>query len=243
MTSRAPLPYLTESFLCRLDAAIATKHVLTHPFYQAWNQGTLSLEALQDYACQYYNHVAAFPTYLSALHARIADPELRKPILQNLIEEEGGSPNHPELWLRFAQGLGLTRSQVLNAAVQPETANCVATFRALCSQGHFTRGLAALYAYESQIPEVSETKIEGLKQHYGVRDAETWRYFAVHVEADKAHREQEKQLLAQTVCDAGVAEEALAAAQQALEALWNLLSGVCRRHHIPCAAGNEAALL
>lgn len=238
MTSSAQRPYTAELFLRRLDAAIAAKHVLTHPFYQAWNQGTLSLEALQDYACQYYRHVAAFPTYLSALHSRIADPELRKPILQNLMEEEGGSPNHPELWLRFAEGLGLTKSQVLNTAVQRETAACVATFQALCGRGHFTRGLAALYAYESQIPEVSETKIEGLKRHYGIRDVETLRYFAVHVEADRAHRAQEKQLLAQTVCDEAMAEEALDAAQQALEALWNLLSGVCRRHNIPCEAGN-----
>lgn len=224
-----------SDFLTQLDAQIAAKHVLTHPFYQAWNRGELSLEALRDYACQYYQHVAAFPTYLSALHSRIADPDSRKPILQNLLDEEAGSPNHPELWLQFAEGLGLTKEQVLHASIYPETTACVETFQCLCREGHFTRGLAALYAYESQIPEVAETKIAGLKQHYGMDDAEALSYFTVHIQADKAHRAQERQLLEQTVHTQQQAEEALHAAQQALHAVWQLLSGVCRRHNIACA--------
>ena len=32
----------------------------------------------------------------------------------------------------------------------------------------YSEGLASLYTYESQIPEIAETKIRGLKKHYGV---------------------------------------------------------------------------
>jgi len=74
--------------------------MLKHPFYQAWTAGTLSLERLQNYAVEYYPHVAAFPRYLSAIHSRCADIATRQAILENLIEEERGSENHPELWLR-----------------------------------------------------------------------------------------------------------------------------------------------
>ena len=31
----------------------------------------------------------------------------------------------------------------------------------------YAEGLASLYTYERQIPEIAETKIKGLKNHYG----------------------------------------------------------------------------
>jgi imidazolonepropionase-like amidohydrolase len=92
-----------------IDSQIAAKHLLTHPFYLAWTRGELSKDALADYTRQYYHHVAAFPTYLSAVHARCEDQATRKHLLSNLIDEEAGTPNHPELWLQFAEGLGMRR--------------------------------------------------------------------------------------------------------------------------------------
>ena len=38
----------------------------------------------------------------------------------------------------------------------------IGTFRSVCSECTTAEGLAALYAYESQIPAVSESKIKGL---------------------------------------------------------------------------------
>lgn len=223
-----------DTLMERLDARIADRHVLTHPFYQAWNAGTLSRAALQDYATQYYQHVAAFPAYLSAVHSNTPDMEARRVVLQNLMDEEAGSPNHPELWLQFADGLGVSRETVLNTPAQPETAALISTFRNLCRNGRFTDGIAALYAYESQIPEVAQTKMEGLQRHYGVEDERTTAYFAVHVAADEVHRADERALLSRHITTEAQAESALVATDCALEAVWNLLSGVCARHGIVC---------
>lgn len=225
---------LTAPLLDRLEAQIARKHVLDHPFYRAWTQGTLSREALQDYAAQYYHHVAAFPTYLSAVHSRTPDPAARRVLLQNLMDEEAGTPNHPELWLQFAAGMGVSRETVLNTPARPETAALVETFRALCGSGSFTEGVAALYAYESQIPEVAQSKIDGLRQRYGVENPDTLAYFAVHVEADAVHRAEERALLSRHIATDAEADAALAAAERALDAVWNLLSGLCHRHNIAC---------
>ena len=95
-----------------IDNQIAAKHLLTHPFYLAWTRGELSKDALADYARRSYHHVAAFPTYLSAVHARCEDQATRKQLLSNLIDEEAGTPNHPELWLQFAEGLGVAKEDV-----------------------------------------------------------------------------------------------------------------------------------
>src|SRR6476661_10560300 len=172
-----------NSILDRLDEQIAARHLLTHPFYLAWTRGELRKETLADYACQYYQHVAAFPTYLSAVHARCDDQPTRRQLLANLIDEEAGEPNHPQLWRQFAAALGVAPNDLDNAGTWPETAQLITTFRSVCSEGDLAAGLAALYAYESQIPAVSESKIDGLKKHYGFTAPESYRYFTIHIEA------------------------------------------------------------
>lgn len=122
-TSRA-LEILSE-----IDARIEDRHLLKHPFYRAWTAGKLPLEALGDYVSQYYHHVAAFPTYLSALHSQTDGMTIRRHILNNLVDEETGSPNHPELWMTFAERLGLACEQVESAELWPETRALIQGFR------------------------------------------------------------------------------------------------------------------
>jgi pyrroloquinoline-quinone synthase len=217
-------------YLDEIDNDIAEKHLLKHPFYLAWVRGELTQEALRDYAQQYYHHVAAFPTYLSAVHAKCDDPPTRKQILSNLIDEEAGSPNHPELWKQFANSLGVSDAELATTAVQSETISLIATFRSTC-QRPTAEGLAALYAYESQIPAICESKIDGLKKHYGLTDPKSYEYFSVHIEADKEHSATERDMLAAYVNDRNV-NKVRESVANVLDALWQLLSGVCQRHSI-----------
>ena len=147
-----------------MEKTIRKFSMLDHPFYQLWNRGELPLETITEYAKQYYAQVKAFPTYVSGVHARCEDMECRQILLENLIEEEHGDDNHPELWLRFADGLGLNRDEVKNQKLLKETEESVETMKNLTQDKNYLKGLAALYAYESQIPEVSKTKREGLKK-------------------------------------------------------------------------------
>src|SRR5713226_10090026 len=211
--------------LDKIDNDIAEKHLLKHPFYLAWTRGELSKEALTDYAKQYYHHVAAFPTYLSAVHAKCDDQPTRKQILSNLIGEEVGSPNHPELWKQFAKGLGVGDVDLAKTSKQPETKNLIETFRAVCGEQSTAEGLAALYAYESQIPAICESKIDGLKKHYGFTDPEHYEYFSVHIEADRAHSAAERKILASYIDNHNI-DSVRAAVRRILDALWEMLSGV-----------------
>jgi pyrroloquinoline-quinone synthase len=224
----------TRPFIDEIDARVAQQHLLQHPFYQAWSRGELSLDALRDYATQYYHHVSAFPTYLSAVHAQTDDAGVRRQILSNLIDEEAGSPNHPELWLQFAESLGLDRAEVKSAEQWPETKKLIADFRACCGERGTGVGLAALYAYESQIPAVSEKKIEGLEKHYGFSTPEGYKYFTVHIEADREHAAVEAAQIAALVDD-GQRAGAMEAVEAVLDGLYGLLSAVCERHGIKAA--------
>lgn len=219
--------------LNEIDHDIAEKHLLKHPFYLAWKRGELSKNALKDYAREYYHHVAAFPTYLSAVHTNCEDQGTRKQLLNNLIDEEAGSPNHPELWMQFAAGLGVSELDVRNTTEQPETKHLIDTFRSVCRDGSTAEALAALYAYESQIPPICESKIDGLKKHYGFSYPKDYQYFTVHIEADREHSAAEREMLSAYI-DKQNFESVKESVSRVLDALWEMLSGVCRRHAIAC---------
>ena len=103
---------LVKDLIARLQDRIDAKSLLTHPFYQAWQAGELSLEDLKDYASQYYFFEANFPQYLSAIHSNCPDREVRQGILDNLWDEEHGELNHRAMWLNFCAGLGLDPVEV-----------------------------------------------------------------------------------------------------------------------------------
>ncbi|HEX7667638.1 MAG TPA: CADD family putative folate metabolism protein [Polyangiaceae bacterium] len=218
------------SHLAQIDRVVADRHLLGSAFYKAWSRGDLTKAALQSYARQYFKHVAAFPTYLSAVHSRTEDMPTRKMILENLVEEEAGSPNHPELWLQFANGMGTPNEEVLTEQAWPETNALVEAFKSACEAGTI-EGLAALYAYESQIPAVCVSKIEGLQAHYGVTDAKTYRYFTDHLEADEDHAATGRAWLEAHLTDEN-APRALAAVEKVTAALLAMLDAVCTHNAI-----------
>ncbi len=212
------------ALLENIDAAIAEKNLLKHPFYQDWQAGKLSREALQLYAAQYYRHVEAFPEHLRVLAAR-TDGSLREIVQENLAEEENPAAPHPKLWRDFAAALGLTEQLIASASALPETRAVVETFRDIVSNRPVGEAVAALYAYEAQVPEVATTKIDGLKRFYGITEAEGLAYFVVHEEADKAHRAAWRGWLernAEPACE----QQVLATTNTVLDALWGVLDGV-----------------
>lgn len=209
-----------------LDARIASRHLLDHPFYQRWTNGTLTRAELQDYARNYYHYAMAFPTFLSAMHQQTDDIAVRQMLLENLIEEERGPENHPELWLRFCESLSLDRGEVTSGTPNEATRSLIATMKSLAREGALHEGLAALYAYESQIPDVARAKIEGLARWYGISGDRDIAFFSVHMDADVAHSTTSRELL-RDLCDT---PEKTASAEQAagrtLDALYAFLDSV-----------------
>lgn len=210
-----------------IDRLIEERSLLKHPFYQAWQRGELTLDSLREYAGQYYQHVLAFPQYVSAAHAGCPDQSDRRELLENLIEEERGDENHPELWLRFAEALGLSREAVVDTKPLPETAHLVQTYRDVTKNGSFAEAAVALYCYESQVPEIAKQKIAGLRSFYGIDDPRGLQFFEVHIEADEWHAEVGRGFVERYGGD-GRRDDVLAAARRCLDALWGFLDGVHR---------------
>jgi pyrroloquinoline-quinone synthase len=215
---------LTTSTL--IDTKVAERAMLSHPFYQAWTEGRLTLDTLRAYARQYFHHVEAFPRAVSAVHSACPDRDGRRMLAENLAEEEGleaGKQDHAGLWLMFAAGIGETEDAVRAQELNAETRALIDTFRTL-SRRSYPSGLGALYAYESQFPAVASAKIEGLIDRYGISSEETLRFFRVHESADVEHSSVCRSLLDRLPEEEQA--EAVAAGEELAGALWNFLSGV-----------------
>jgi pyrroloquinoline-quinone synthase len=215
------------ALLQKIDAAIAEKSLLKHPFYQDWQMGKLSREALQLYAAQYYRHVEAFPKHLRVLAARTEGP-IRDIVIENLAEEENPAQPHPKLWRDFAATLGVNEEDITGCPALPGTQAVVETFREIVGDRSVCEAVAALYAYEAQVPEIATAKIDGLKKFYGVTSSKGLAYFTVHEEADKTHRAAWRNWLEEHAH--GEEEEILATTNEALNALWGALDAVHCAH-------------
>jgi pyrroloquinoline-quinone synthase len=210
--------------LTEIDERIRQRHLLGHPFYTSWVAGTLPREAMHEYARQYYAFESSFPRVLSAIHARTEQPDVRQALLENLWDEEHGETNHAELWLRFADGIGAGREATREADWNAATKDLVSSYRDASSRGAVAAGVAAVYAYEAQVPAVAKAKIDGLKANYGVDDPQTLAFFELHSELDVEHSGAERKIIGDL--GAGNEEEILAATDRALDCWWAFLDAV-----------------
>ena len=220
-------------FSKKLNKKLDKYHLLNHPFYKSWNEGKLTREIIKDYAEQYYQHVKAFPRYISATHSICEDIEKRKILLENLQDEENPNADHPKLWKNFALAMGADPDKIENVKREWFTNDMIENFFYQARKS-YAEGLASLYTYERQIPEIAETKIRGLKKFYGVTSKEGLEFFEAHKAADVIHRKEcEKLLDALTDEEKDKAEKASVLTARYL---WNFLSGMSTKHKLQAAA-------
>ena len=220
-------------FSKELNKKLDKYHLLNHPFYKSWNDGKLTREIIKDYAEQYYQHVKAFPRYISATHSLCEDIERRKILLENLQDEENRDEDHPKLWKNFALAIGSSKKEIESVKEEKFTTELIENFFKN-GRSSYAEGLASLYTYERQIPEIAETKIRGLKNHYGVTSKEGLKFFEVHKAADVYHREACEKLLDDL--SNKEQEKAEKSALSTAKYLWNFLTGMAVKHNIPMQA-------
>ena len=220
-------------FSKQLNEKLDKYHLLKHPFYKSWNEGKLTREIIKDYAEQYYQHVKAFPRYISAKHSLCEDIEKRKILLENLRDEENKDGDHPKLWGHFAFAIGSSKKEIESVKEEKFTRELIENFFKN-GRASYAEGLASLYTYERQIPEIAETKIRGLKNHYGVTSKEGLEFFEVHKAADVYHREACEKLLDSLPKDEQ--EKAEKSALSTAKYLWNFLTGMAVKHNISMQA-------
>ena len=180
-----------NSLIKRIDEMIEERSLLKHPFYQMWSEGKLSLDSLTGYSKEYYQLVKSVPSFMTPIIEQAPD-SLKSELTSNQEEEI----QHIKPWLRFASSLGVDEKELEHYAGLPKTIQAVSQLSSLMNS--FEGGSCAMYAFEKEIPKISQVKLEGLAEFYGISSEQATEYFKLHTEADIRHTAAWRKALEQT---------------------------------------------
>jgi pyrroloquinoline-quinone synthase len=96
------------------------------------------------------------------------------------------------------------------------------------SNSSFEEGVAALYAFEKQLPKISQTKRAGLVNFYGLTEETAHKYFKIHEEVDVMHAKMWENILNE--CTSEAHEKILDAVKTSMTAQNLLLDAVLQKY-------------
>lgn len=201
-----------QTFLAALEGERARKQPEPPLFYQALYAGTLRPADLQLWVkdmYSYWDHALVYST--GAILIKTNDEATRTNILRKLVDLEGKdvvndltgwtTPAYEELWLRFGEGLGLSRAEV--ADWKPFTRSYYAQ-STLCTLSRWWEwswldGIASFLAGDLHGQEYLGRAYEALRGHYAVPDA-SLEFFRVYGADVATHIPWERDTLAYWCC-------------------------------------------
>ncbi|HKZ62189.1 MAG TPA: iron-containing redox enzyme family protein, partial [Nitrososphaera sp.] len=198
---------------------IERRSLLKHSFYQMWSEGKLTIDHLQGYSLEYFQLVKAVPKFVEDIAKGTDNPD----IASNAKEEA----EHVEPWVRFATALGVSRNDLAGYAGTENTKVAIAKMMNLANAS-FEEAVAAMYAYEMELPKISRRKIDGMKKFYGMDSEDATKYFEIHEEADVRHAQVWREILQKIPADRQ--EAAYNAAVESLKAQNMLLDSVQEKY-------------
>lgn len=177
-------PMEAGEFIAFLGRERTRKYPEPPPFFQALAEGTLTSVSLNLWAKNqypYWENDLWFST--GAILCKTNEETVRARMLKKLVCIEGReivndlndgwtTPAYEELWLRFGEGLGLSREEITDWKVFSRTHFATSTLRLLSRwwEWSWLDGLAAMYAADLLARDDYGGAIEPLTRYYGLAD-------------------------------------------------------------------------
>jgi pyrroloquinoline-quinone synthase len=173
----------------------------THEFFDRLERGEVPLSLVREWAKQFYPWLASVPIAMAERFSNCswdpANDPYRRMILDQLLEEagdpKGKTTGHPELWLRFCEGLGLARADVQSATLLPSTMVAIDDFLYTNRVNPFY--VSAAGSSEPPNVELCARLLPSFEKNYKI-PADALEYYRLHVVADVEHSEWIGQIVA-----------------------------------------------
>jgi pyrroloquinoline-quinone synthase len=180
----------------RIDEMIEERSLLKHPFYEMWSDGKLTVESLAGYSKEYFQLVKAVPSFMTPIIANAPES-----VIAELIDNQQEETEHIRPWIKFAGELGISEKEMINYEGLEKTQKAVSDLSDLMNT--YEGGSSAMYAFEKEIPKISQTKLDGMAKFYGMSSDNATEYFKLHTEADIRHAAAWRNILETTSTDTG----------------------------------------
>ena len=202
----------------KIDQIIEERSLLKHPFYEMWSDGKLTQESLAGYSKEYFQLVKAVPEFMTPIIEKAPNS-----VITELTENQQEESDHIKPWISFAGELGISNDELISYSGLDKTKKAVSDLSELMTT--FDGGACAMYAFEKEIPKISQTKLDGLSEFYQITNDNATEYFKLHTEADIRHTASWRNILEKSNADTSnlveVAEKSVSAQNLLLDSCYD----------------------
>ena len=200
-----------------------------HPFKRMMREGKLTPGQLRAWAVNRTCYQMVVPRKDAAILSNCPFPKERSKIVQWVLDHDtasdGRSSTGFELWLKFTEGLGLSREQVLMADILPGVRFACSSYLHFCQTRSWIEGLASSLT-KMFASDVMWERVKALKKHYPWIPAEAYEYWEWRIEAEPKDTEEALAILRNYVRTPEDQRRCLEALIFKTEVLWSQLDAI-----------------
>ena len=201
----------------KIDQIIEERSLLKHPFYEMWSDGKLTQESLAGYSKEYFQLVKAVPEFMTPIIEKAPNS-----VITELTENQQEESDHIKPWISFAGELGVSNDELISYSGLDKTKKAVSDLSELMTT--FDGGACAMYAFEKEIPKISQTKLDCLSEFYQITNDNATEYFILHTEADIRHTASWRNIIEKSNADTSnlieIAEKSVSAQNLLLDSCY-----------------------
>jgi pyrroloquinoline-quinone synthase len=177
-----------DAFVAALKSRLAP---LDNPYLAALRDGSLSKEDFVETQVQFAHAVFFFSRPMMVLAARVSNPEVRLPLLENVGDEHGDgdlSMSHEATFTRFLSRLGVAKDELWQRPLWPEVRAFNTVLAGVCTLDDVPTALATLGIIEDLFAGISAEVGRGVVAR-GFLEASALVHYKTHEELDVLHAE------------------------------------------------------
>lgn len=229
MTALSDTATGTEAFVAALRAHSQRYHD-QHPFHTRMNEGRLSRAQLRGWVANRFYYQANIPRKDAAILANCPDVEVRRRWIRRITDHDGAAAGEGgiEAWLRLAEGVGLTREEVLDERhVVPGVRFAVDAYVTFARERPWPEAVASSLT-ELFAPDLMSERLAAFERYYTWIDPASLGYFRNRLNQAPRDSEHALEVVTEHCRSAERQERAVAALSFKCDVLWSMLDAIDR---------------
>jgi pyrroloquinoline-quinone synthase len=215
-----------EALIADLEKVLRQRHPKPHPIRQLLLSGRLSKSQLQGWAKNQFHEFRNIHRFFGIRYQKCPIPELRRSLLENMVEEEGEDlfggkyPSHRDLWVRFAEGLGVAREDILDYEPLPGIRAALEMYVSLVQQSHWAVAIGTGLVFEGGGPRRMREEREALEKYYSWIPSSSLDFFRAHEYHDQGHGDKVTEVIKRHCMEIRLQHEMREAVKQRADIMW-----------------------
>jgi pyrroloquinoline-quinone synthase len=217
----------TGSFTAALCAQSQRYHA-QHPFHIKMHEGLLSRRQIQGWVANRFYYQESIPRKDAAILANCPDREVRRRWIQRILDHDGraGEEGGIEAWLRLAEGVGLTRVEVLDERhLVPGVRFAVDAYVTFARTRPWVEAVASSLT-ELFAPDLMAERLTALERYYPWIDRDSLGYFRSRLSQAPHDSEHALHVVTEHCRSADEQARAVAALSFKCDVLWSILDAI-----------------